>query len=219
MPQYGAFIPADRGDGPPSRIRAREVRVHRIPFSTNVERVALACAFKGLEVEWVDHDPGDRSAIRALSGQDLVPVAETPDGVVADSRAILRRLEDMRPDPPLWPRAARDRAAADTFLEWFDEVWKRPPNALAAGDDDPRHAERLAGWLRRFEDRLTGADFLLADEVTVADFAVFPFLKYPVLGLEPGDEDPFHRVLVGTMAEPGPNVRRWVWRIDSFPRG
>ena len=36
------------------------MRVHRIPFSTNVERVALAAAHKGLAIEWVDHDPGDR---------------------------------------------------------------------------------------------------------------------------------------------------------------
>ena len=36
------------------------ISVHRIPFSTNVERVALAAGHKGVELEWVDHDDDDR---------------------------------------------------------------------------------------------------------------------------------------------------------------
>ena len=58
------------------------LRVHRIPFSTNIERVALAAGHKGLELEWVDHDPGVRSGVRELSGQDLVPVLELDGEVV-----------------------------------------------------------------------------------------------------------------------------------------
>ena len=64
--------------------------VHRIPFSTNVERVALAAAHKGIAIEWVDHDPADRSAIVALSGQPFVPVAELDGRVITDSPLIVR---------------------------------------------------------------------------------------------------------------------------------
>src|SRR5919199_3004239 len=103
------------------------LRVHRIPFSTNVERVALAAGHKGLEVEWIDHDPADRSAIRALSGQDLVPVAEIDGEVVFDSMRIVERIEALAPDPPLYPHDLAQRGAVDVFIEWFNEVWKRPP--------------------------------------------------------------------------------------------
>ena len=72
------------------------LRVHRIPWSTNVERVALAAGHKGLEVDWVDHDPDDRSAIVELSGQELVPVAEIDGQVVVDSTRIIERLEELR---------------------------------------------------------------------------------------------------------------------------
>ena len=58
------------------------MRLYRIPFSTNVERVALALAHKGLEVEPVDVDPNDRSPIVAVSGQSLVPVLEDEGRVV-----------------------------------------------------------------------------------------------------------------------------------------
>src|ERR687885_627308 len=126
------------------------LRVHRIPFSTNVERVALAAGHKGLGVEWVDHDPADRTAIRALSGQDLVPVAEIDGEVISDSTRIIERLEQLVPEPRLYPAAPSERARAQIFVEWFNEVWKGPPNALVEAPDDAL-AARLAGWLDTFE--------------------------------------------------------------------
>jgi hypothetical protein len=33
------------------------IRVHRIAYSTNVERVSLAAGVKGIEIDWVDNDP------------------------------------------------------------------------------------------------------------------------------------------------------------------
>ncbi len=64
------------------------LRVYRIPFSTNVERVALILAHKGLEVEWVDVDPADRSEVVRVSGQELVPVLDHDGAIVVDSQVI-----------------------------------------------------------------------------------------------------------------------------------
>ena len=107
-----------------------ELRVHRVPYSTNVERVALALAHKGLTATCGDVDPADRGALVALSGQDLVPVLEAGDEVVADSTAILRWLDDRYPGAPLWPQDPAERAGADIAVAWFNEVWKRAPNAI-----------------------------------------------------------------------------------------
>ena len=109
---------------------APALRVHRVPFSTNVERIALACGIKGIEVEWVDHDASDRSGLIELSGQELAPVAEFGTDVVSDSPRILERLEIEYPEPRLYPRDAADLALTQIFIEWFNEVWKGPPNAL-----------------------------------------------------------------------------------------
>jgi glutathione S-transferase len=192
--------------------------VHRIPFSTNVERVALAAAHKRLAVEWVDHDPRDRSAIRALSGQDLVPVAELEDGaVLVDSPVILRALEALAPDPPLWPVAPAQRAVADVFVEWFNGVWKGPPNRIADGAAAPGDAERLRGSRDVFEGLLDGRDHLLGP-FGIADVVAFPFLKYG-RGVQPGDTDPFHAVLAEHLAlERHPRLAAWVERCDRLPR-
>jgi glutathione S-transferase len=204
------------------------MRVHRIPFSTNVERVALALAFKGLEAEWVDHRAEDRSAIRALSGQDLVPVLETDDGaVIADSVAILAALEARVPSPALWPAAPAARAEADVFVDWFNRVWKVAPNAIDAelGAPQPDRA-RVDGWaaelrgsLERFEALLHGRDHLLGDAFGIADVVAFPFLKHATLH-DPADDERFHAVLAEHLA-PGdgfPRLRAWIERVDALPR-
>jgi len=72
------------------------VKLYEIPFSTNVERVTLTLAFKGLGAEHVLCDPADRSPIVALSGQELVPVLELDDGtVIADS--LVRSGPEKKP--------------------------------------------------------------------------------------------------------------------------
>ena len=108
------------------------LRVYRIPFSTNVERVSLALAHKGLDVEWEDVDPGDRSPVERLSGQPLVPVLVHDERVIADSTVILRYLEELQPEPPLFPRDEARAAELEVFLDWFNRIWKRPPNEIEA---------------------------------------------------------------------------------------
>ena len=77
------------------------LRLFRAPYSTNVERVALALAFKGLPVESVVIDYGDRSLVEEVSGQPLVPVLDDDGTIVVDSMEIVRHLEERWPDPPL----------------------------------------------------------------------------------------------------------------------
>jgi glutathione S-transferase len=205
------------------------MRVYRIPHSTNVERVALALAHKSTPVDWVDVDPDDRSTVVELSGQELVPVLEADHGeVVTDSMRIVAWLEKRRPDPPLWPASPGRRAEIDVFVEWFNRVWKVAPNAmtaeLAADAPDERRLEgwdaELRGWLHLFEDMLEGRRWLMGESFGAADLCAFPFLKHGVLGLPPGDRDPFHRVLADHLPIAGafPATEAWVHRVDALPR-
>ena len=196
--------------------------LHRIPFSTNVERVEIALGLKGVPFEYVDHDPADRSSIRAVSGQDLVPVVELDGEVLTDSPSILRWIERRWPDPPLWPADPARRAETDTFIDWFNLVWKGPPNEIDArlGDPEPdprRIAEleaELAGSLERFEALLDGRDFLLGDVLGAADVTAWPFLRY-ARGCPPGDEERFHRILAEHLAPVGPRLDAWIERVGA----
>jgi maleylacetoacetate isomerase len=203
------------------------MRIWRIPFSTNVERVALGLGHKGLTADWVDVDAADRSEVESVSGQPLVPVLELDGRVIVDSTAILEELERLRPEPPLYPADTARRAEVEIFVDWFNRVWKRPPNELEAelitAQPDAETVERLgaeiAGALDRFESLLEGRDYLFGD-FGVADCIAFPFLKYAVLH-DPADEELFHRILVEHQRLEGryPRLEAWIRRVDERPRG
>jgi glutathione S-transferase len=195
------------------------MRVYRIPFSTNVERVALAAGHKGIEIEWVDVDPDDRSPVEAVSGQRLVPVLMTDDDVIADSPAILEWLEERRPEPPLLPRDPARRAEVRVFADWFNRVWKRAPNKIADHGATDALAAEMRAHVEVFEALLQGRDYLFGD-FGLADVTAFPFLKYAVLGLPPDDDELFHRVLVEhqPLRDDSP-LHAWVVRVDAHPRG
>ena len=203
------------------------MRVYRIPFSTNVERVALAAGYKGIELEWVDVDADDRSAVEQVSGQPLVPVLVDGELVLPDSTAIVELLEQRVPEPALYPAEPSRRAEVRLFVDWFNQVWKRPPNLIAdelarPQPDAARVAElgaRMRGSLDLFEDLLDGRDYLFG-EFGAADCIAFPFLKYAVFGTPPGDEEVFHHVLVDQqpLGDGYARVRAWVARVDTHPR-
>jgi glutathione S-transferase len=202
------------------------IRVYRIPFSTNVERVALAAGHKAIEIEWIDVDPKDRSPVEAVSGQRLVPVLVDGDEILSDSPVIIDWLEQRVPDPPLFPREPARRAEVRVFVDWFNNVWKCPPNLIAAEEeksqpDAARIAElaaRMRGLVPLFEDLLNRRDYLFGD-FGAADVFAFPFLKYAVFGAPADDDERFHHILVEHQPlDAGSPLRAWAERVDAHPR-
>jgi glutathione S-transferase len=202
------------------------MRLYRFDRSLNVERVALALAHKKLAVESVQIDPDDRSEVERVSGQRLVPVLEDGGKVVHDSMEIVRYLEQRYPAIPLYPEDPARRAEMLIFIDWFNRVWKRPPNEIEAElskpSPDPARIARLGkgmqGALDLFEAMLTGRDYLFG-EFSAADCCAFPFLKMSLLGTG-GSTYRFHRILVDHqhLGEQHPNLAAWIRRVDRHPR-
>ena len=202
------------------------LRIYRIPFSTNVERVALAAGHKGLAIEWVDVPADDRSEVVRISGQELVPVLDDGSLIVADSAAILEHLEARHPEPALLPDEPARRAEIRIFCDWFNRVWKRSPNLYEheleqAVPNEERLAElggRITASLPLFEDVLAGRDFLFGG-LSLADVTAFPFLKYAIVW-EEGDPYRFHEILRDHLRLEGrfPRLEAWIRRVDALPR-
>jgi glutathione S-transferase len=205
--------------------------LYRANFSTNVERVTLALAHKGIEVEsrWISYD--DRSEVEQVSGQPLVPVLvdhrDRVDNVVTDSMQIVAYLEHHVPAPALYPDDEARFAEMMVFIDWFNRVWKVPPNRIAAelASEEPDHmlitklARELATYLDGFDSLLAGRRFLFGDELSAADCCAFPFLKYAVKR-EPADNEPFHLVLDEylKLTDEHFKLRSWIKRMDALPR-
>jgi len=173
------------------------------------------------------HEAGDRSAIVALSGQELVPVIEHEGRVIADSPVILEYLEELQPEPPLYPSDPARAAEMRVFVDWFNRAWKGPPNeiagALDAGDADQARLDALGGEMKRalewFEALLAGRDFLFGEQVSAADFVAFPFLKYAA-SIDPADDETFHQVLnrYQPLGDDHRRLAAWIARVDALPR-
>jgi maleylpyruvate isomerase len=203
------------------------MRIHAIPHSTNVQRVALALGLKGVPVgEWIQHDAGDRAGIRAVSGQDLVPVVETDDGrILTDSMPIVAWIDATWPEPPLFPREPALRAQVDAFIAFFNFVWKVPPNAIQAEQakaaPDPRKiaawAAQLRAWQHGFEALLTDRAFLFTgDAPSAADICAYPFLRF-TSSSDPDDDDLFHGVLLEHLPGAFPLMEAWIDRMARLP--
>jgi maleylpyruvate isomerase len=203
------------------------MRLHGIPHSTNVHRVALALGLKGQAAERIDHPVGDRAALRALSGQELVPVLETDDGrVLTDSMPIVAWIDETWPDagPRLYPEGNTEIPA---FVQFFNFVWKVPPNAIDAEQQGPAPdeqkiaawAQQLRGWQHGFEALLADRPFLMsADAPTAADVCAYPFLRFTTSS-DPDDDDLFHGVLLAHLPGDFPNLAAWIDRMAAFPLG
>jgi glutathione S-transferase len=201
------------------------ISLYRAKWSTNVERVALALGHKGLEVEsiWIDY--ADRTPVEKVSGQPLVPVVEFDDEVVHDSPGILAHLDELYPERPLYPSDRARRAELEVFTEWFQHVWKRPPNEieriLGLPETDPHQINELAGlmndWLDFFESMLDGRDHLFGDGFSAADCIAYPFVKYAA-GRDPEDDELFHRILDDYQSVEGrPRLAAWIERVAGQP--
>lgn len=202
------------------------IRLYRAPWSTNCERVTLALGHKGLEIESVWIEYSDRSPVERVSGQPLVPVVDFDGEVVHDSPRIIARLDELYPEPSLYPAESARRAELDVFAEWFQHVWKRPPNEieriLGLPETDPDQIRELARlmdvWLDFFESMLKGRDYLFGDEFSAADCIAYPFLKYAA-GRDPGDDELFHQILERYQSVEGrPRVAAWIERVAGRPQ-
>ena len=202
------------------------VRLYRAEWSTNCERVGLALAHKAIEAESVLIEYSNRAPVEAVSGQGLVPVIDDGGTIVFDSVAIIRHLERRTPEPPLFPSEDSRRAEVDLFIEWFERVYKRAPNAiegeLERSDPDRALVDELsaemAARLDLFERLLDGREYLFG-EFGAADCVAYPFLKYAA-GRDPADDELFHVILDEhqALSDDHPNLRAWIERVGGRPR-
>jgi glutathione S-transferase len=113
------------------------------------------------------------------------------------------------------------------FIDWFNLVWKGPPNAIAAELEKAsadaaaieRHSRQMAAALDRFEAMLQGRSHLMGDHFSAADCAAFPFLKFALLR-DPDDDELFHRVLEQHqhLGADHPLLGDWIRRVNERPR-
>jgi glutathione S-transferase len=149
-----------------------------------------------------------------LNPYGKVPVLIDEDEVVYDSTNINEYLEDEYPLPRLMPEDSQSRARVRMLEDYCDNSFIPPTTMLLAqlrktdAERDAQRVEQAREELRRalyyLRDRLSGQEFLVGKEFSLADAAFAP--RIMVLGR------------LGVELEPAlASVQAWIDRIRVRP--
>jgi glutathione S-transferase len=188
----------------------------------NPRRVRVFLAEKGIEVPTVQVDIGKAEnrepEFLAKNPMGGVPVLELDDGTfLAESVAICRYFEGVKPDPPLMGTDERDRALVEmwnrrmeneiampvmaSFRNTHEFFKDRIPQVPEYGAVAKEHATARLAWL---DEELADREFVAGDRYTIADITA-------LIGVD------FGRV-TGIRIDPGQkNLQRWYEAVSSRP--
>jgi glutathione S-transferase len=174
--------------------------LHGIALSPFVRKVLVVAAEKGIALEAKPGMPGNTdAAFRAMSPFGKVPAFEDGDYKLSDSSAIIHYLEAKYPAHPLIPAEAKARGRTIWYDEYADTIlfvpmaaifFNRVVGPMMSMPHDPALADKaiveaLPLQLDYIENILTENEFLVGDQLTLADIAVAgPFVNIAHAGVE-----------------------------------
>jgi glutathione S-transferase len=111
---------------------AVEARLYGVSFSYPSLAARLMLRHKGIEHEWVKLAPGAHAFRVRLAGfrGGTVPALRLDGRRVVGSRCISRLLDEVKPEPPLFPADAARRRAVEEAEEWGETVLQPIPRRL-----------------------------------------------------------------------------------------
>jgi glutathione S-transferase len=104
-----------------------QVKLYAIPASNAVMAAQLALERKGIPYKRVDQLPVLHRITMRLRGFEgsTVPGMAVNGRKVHGSRAIMRTLDELEPDPRLYPEDADQRAKVEEAVAWGEHVYQR----------------------------------------------------------------------------------------------
>lgn len=153
----------------------------RCPYAMRA-RLALKYADIKVELREVDlNNPPD--SLIAISDNATVPVLHLPDGNVLDESWDIVQWAARQNDPDSWMGENNQyQIESDMLLETNDYSFKQDLDHYKYADRYPEHTkeyyrEQGEEFLQELEERLATTRYLLSDTISVADIAIFPFIR------------------------------------------
>ncbi|MEM9360522.1 MAG: glutathione S-transferase family protein [Pseudomonadota bacterium] len=216
-----------------------ELILHQYDFSNYAEKVRLALGYKGLSWRAVDIPPvaPKPDLVPLTGGYRRTPVLQIGADIYCDTRLILRVLDQLAPEPTLYPANTIGLANAISF--WAENQLFRPislyvsgtnadvlppnlqadrsamrglppPDAATMERAAKRNAPLVRVGLARVSDMLTdGRDWILGDTITIADFSVYHALWF-ITG---------RTSRLAHELEPFEMINAWMTRMRAFGHG
>ncbi len=109
-----------------------KVKLYSIAVSHPARAAGLMLRYKGIEHEIIDIPPGTQRVLLRGHGfrGPTVPALKIDGRRVQGSVNISRALEDLQPDPPLFPADPQQRAAVEEAERWGDAELQPVPRNI-----------------------------------------------------------------------------------------
>lgn len=191
---------------------SQKIRIYSFPLSGHAHRVVLFASLAGISHKTIDVDLPNGEHLKApfkdLNAFSQVPVIEDGDVVIADSNAILVYLA-RRYAPQYLPTDPILEAQVQRFLSIASGELVYGPAAarlitVFGAEIDTEYVQLVSKRaLSRLELSLVDRDFLVSDQVTIADVANYTYVAHAPEG--------------NVDLTPYPNIRRWLNNVESLP--
>ncbi len=109
-----------------------KAKLYSISVSHPARAAGLMLRYKGVETEIVDIPPGNQRWLLRLRGFDemTVPALEIDGQKVQGTLAISQALEELVPEPPLFPADPQQRAAVEAAERWGEAALQPVPRNI-----------------------------------------------------------------------------------------
>jgi len=125
------------------------------------------------------------------------------DGVIYESAVINEYLDEKFADVPLMPHNQLDRAKVRIWVDFFN-TRLHPTGSDLQKDREPEKARvRMAQHLRTIDDALIGNDYLVGNQLSLADITFIPFYT--------------RRERYKVALDDYPNAKRWAENLIGRP--
>jgi len=142
----------------------------------------MALCYAGIQVELREVFLGDKpSSLLAASAKGTVPVLILSDGRILDESIDIMRWALATNDPDLWWRKAL-AAETDALINANDFTFKAHLDHYKYWDRFPARPQvyyraQAEKFIQELEHRLEHQRYLVAAAITLADVAIFPFVR------------------------------------------
>ncbi|MDA4844730.1 glutathione S-transferase family protein [Hoeflea poritis] len=136
------------------------IRLYSIPPSLYSAKVRIVLRAKGLDFEDVPPPGGYGSdAYKEIVPSGTLPAIEHDGFLLVDSEAINEYLNELVPEPALWPEDIRERAQARALSRFHDTRLEPAVRSLFAHvDPEKRDTDFVAGQAKLIVERLAQFD-------------------------------------------------------------
>ena len=153
----------------------------RCPYAI---RARLAIKVSDIEVELREVILSDKpEKMLACSPKGTVPVLQLADGIVIDeSRDIMEWAFKLQDPENCLPHNKNESAETNRLIDFNDNEFKQHLDQYKYSVRFPEQSreyyrEQCEGFLQQLEDMLNANKYLLGNKISMADMAIFPFIR------------------------------------------